>query len=303
MKNSAKYPIRQPKSVLPLFRGKKISLWDMIQFAINNFIFDFLSLRGFQQEIESRIEKDGEFSELTTAEKKQAEEIFNAVSNHFYVVEPSKSNALVLSMHLSPDEESDIKFLRDLKIALRKIEDAIESDFLSLNLAIVQPPLTKFFEEKTLFGKKVNRNFPSSRADIKDAGNCLAVDLNTAAVFHLMRVMEFGLRALSVHLGIKKFKKKPTSKPIPIDLGTWEEIIVALNEKLAALRTKARSKKREVELDFYNELLGELRSVKDLMRNKVMHARVIYDHHQAKSAFDHVKAFMQRLATRVSETN
>src|SRR5208282_2687692 len=55
---------------------------------------------------------------------------------------------------------------------------------------------TKFFEPLELFGNKVYQNFKSARTEIKDAGNCLAADLNTAAVFHLMRASEFGLRAL-----------------------------------------------------------------------------------------------------------
>jgi hypothetical protein len=47
-----------------------------------------------------------------------------------------------------------------------------------------------------LFGPKVAAAFPSQEAtyEIQETGSCLALGRNTAAVFHLMRVLEKGLR-------------------------------------------------------------------------------------------------------------
>jgi len=50
----------------------------------------------------------------------------------------------------------------------------------------------QYFEQEMLFGLEVCLTFGEAQEDIKDAGNCLAADLNTAAVFHLMRVVEYG---------------------------------------------------------------------------------------------------------------
>ena len=62
----------------------------------------------------------------------------------------------------------------------------------------------------------MSRHFKSAKDDIGAAGNCYAADLHTAAVFHLMRVAEKGMKALARHLGIKKVTK---TKPLTLALG------------------------------------------------------------------------------------
>lgn len=67
-----------------------------------------------------------------------------------------------------------------------------------------------------MFGEKVSLNFPSALEDIKEVGNCYATDRNTACVFHCMRVVEYGLRALAKRLRVK------LPKNLHIDLAEWE---------------------------------------------------------------------------------
>ena len=66
----------------------------------------------------------------------------------------------------------------------------------------VRPEYVSFYSDPMLFGEKTNDSFPSAIDDISDAGKCLALAQGTAAVFHLMRIMEVGLRSLSRSLGI-----------------------------------------------------------------------------------------------------
>jgi len=47
-----------------------------------------------------------------------------------------------------------------------------------------------------LFGEEVHKAFPDARNDVHEAGCCMALTRSTAAVFHLMRVLECGLAAL-----------------------------------------------------------------------------------------------------------
>ena len=49
---------------------------------------------------------------------------------------------------------------------------------------------SEFVDKDRLFGDKVYDAFASARGDIREAGNCLAAECNTAAVFHLMRASE-----------------------------------------------------------------------------------------------------------------
>jgi maltooligosyltrehalose synthase len=111
-----------------------------------------------------------------------------------------------------------------------------------------------------------------------------------------MRVVELGLRELADHLKAKTIIKKLKQTKVPIELGTWEEIIGTLEVKLDGFRKLRRGHKREKKIETCTELLKQFRDVKDLFRNKVMHTRVRYDEKQAESAFDHVSAFMLALS-------
>jgi hypothetical protein len=163
-------------------------------------------------------------------------------------------------------------------------------------LAFIPSEKVKFFEQEALFGKFVNRAFASAMPDIKAAGNCMAADLNTAAVFHLMRVVERGLRAFARHLHV----------PIPkseLEYKNWQTIIDQFPKAIESkLNKKMPPKRRSELLKFYSGVTGQFEFFKDVWRNHCAHARGHYDAPQAQSAFDHVKSFMQRLASKVSET-
>src|SRR5690606_2199938 len=109
-------------------------------------------------------------------------------------------------------------------------------------LALVPPEKAKFFESDELFGTEVATAFPSARQDIKDAGNCLALDLNTAAVFHLMRVMEVGVKAMARHLKVRI--------KAGLDYVTLGEMAKKIDAKLQSKTLKARGKKRTEALEF-----------------------------------------------------
>ena len=87
---------------------------------------------------------------------------------------------------------------------------------------MIENSKSEHLENEALFGDCVWASFPSAREDIKSAGNCLALNLNTAAVFHLMRTAELGMRALAENLKVR-LKQKGKSKPIKH--AGWDDII------------------------------------------------------------------------------
>lgn len=137
--------------------------------------------------------------------------------------------------------------------------------------------------------------FPSAEEDTKQACLCISVEANTAAIFHLMRVAEIGLRALA------RDRRVVIPKDVPLDLATWEEIIRQLEQAENAIREYKRTLAREAQLAFYHGALMEFRAFKNLWRNRTMHTREVYDANQAMSAFYHVRDFMRILASKISE--
>jgi hypothetical protein len=190
--------------------------------------------------------------------------------------------------------EEKLCHCEDIATELNQISNVIDCELDEKTLAYIPSARAAFFEQEALFGDLVRKAFPSAEQHIKDAGNCLASELHTAAVFHLMCVVEIGLRGVAKQLKVKTVKKNT-----PLELGTWEDVIRELESKVNG--RFPRSKKGQQESDFYKGLFVEFRAFKDLWRNKVMHVRIEYDSNQAQSAFDHVRDFMQRLVAHISE--
>lgn len=132
--------------------------------------------------------------------------------------------------------------------------------------------------------------FPSAEADIKAAVDLWALYHSTASVYHLMRVLEHGLKALATDLG-KTF-----------DIQNWQNI---LDEIEAEIRNQAKALPRGVaksdRLRFLSEAAKEFHFFKDGWRNHVSHNRAVYDHYQARSVMDHVRSFMNGLSSQLSE--
>ena len=159
----------------------------------------------------------------------------------------------------------------------------------------------EFIDNERLFGDQVHDAFSSAKEDIIEVGNCLAVECNTAAVFHLMRICEFGLRALAKDRNIE-FKDKP------LELKEWGQIVPKLDSVLKEMRDTDVKRWRtpeikESQIHFYSELMPDARAFNEAWRRHLSHAdpEAFYDRNYAASIMEHVKNFMQRLATKISE--
>jgi hypothetical protein len=159
----------------------------------------------------------------------------------------------------------------------------------------------KYFNAVRLFGEEVDSAFPYARDDIREAGNCMATERNTAAVFHLMRVVEWGLRALCGSLGMRQVRRSKRSH-IPLAWADWETLLNQLQPRIESRINKLkRGARRQAEQEFYYPILQDIRGIKDAWRNQVMHTRSEYSRVQADAVFEHVRRIMSTLATRISE--
>jgi len=165
---------------------------------------------------------------------------------------------------------------------LRQCTDALLADIWDRKFVQIDKALSDHVHNPTLFGVEVYQAFRSARFDVEDGGNCLAVGCDTAAVFHFMRVAEYGLRALAHDRRIRIPRNRP------IDLATWDDIIKELEKAEEAIRNYPATLAREAQFDFYHGAMMEFKRFKNKFRNQVMHARKSYDSHQAASAFEHV---------------
>ena len=184
---------------------------------------------------------------------------------------------------------------------MRGLQADFIKELMAISLAFIPPEKLKYFEEDFLFGTIVTVNFPDAVPEIKCAGNCLAADLNTAAVFHLMRVVNIGLRELAWFLQIKKIGEKKLE--YCRDEQILKAIESAVDKKLESVDTLKRDEKWEKLKAFYRGLLIDLRYFKDIDRDPTAHARKTYNENGALDVFTHVRDFMQRLAGHITTSH
>lgn len=135
----------------------------------------------------------------------------------------------------------------------------------------------EYFEQEALFGENVKNAFKDAANDIKNAGNCYAANLYTAIIFHLMRIAEYGLRALARERGV-------TLKNKPLEWGEWGIIIRDIEKKVDPMESAHAGPEKDAALSFYRGIIGKLRAFKIVYRHPTMHPRYDYDEYEAWKA-------------------
>jgi len=180
----------------------------------------------------------------------------------------------------------------DVREQLADLSRRFEDDLKATLCFFIPHDREKYWKANRPFGPDVFARFSSTRIDLEEAGNCLACRRSTAAVFHLMRVMEVGLRALGATL----------NDPY-LDPGrnrSWEKILRGCN---AQLREEPGRRVQEWQDDptFFAGATATLMAVKDAWRNPTMHVEINYDDERALDVWNAVGGFMRHLATKLSD--
>jgi hypothetical protein len=135
--------------------------------------------------------------------------------------------------------------------------------------------------------------FPTIERDVFDATDCYAAGHGTASVFHSMRVVEHGLRALAKERKIRLPKNKQ------VEWANWQDIIRELDKEIEIVGRKRAGASKDAALAFYSGARADLNGFKDEYRNLVMHVRGNYDDLHALRALTNVHSFMERIAAKI----
>jgi hypothetical protein len=180
-----------------------------------------------------------------------------------------------------------------LAMDVKEVSQQIIDDLSELYFFHV-PSVRVDFYDKPIFGEKVERRFSSAIADIREAGNCFALGRWTGVVHHCMGAVQVGLTVLAEHLGIS----------IDILVDDWNTIITKIEGAITVKRKDAtraeatddqKSRWRRAQT-FYNEIMIDVRAIKDAWRNPTAHFRRQYDETSSKKVLEKVGDFMRNLA-------
>ena len=175
-------------------------------------------------------------------------------------------NLAVLASRLQP-------LVRDLHL---RVLDELEDRFF-----LVIPPehVAHYRQKEPVFGRVVADAFPNAMEDVSEAGKCLALGRWTAVVFHLMRVMEYGVQRFGAKLGIALTEEK-----------NWQNILDEINKAIKSLDHRSPQTKA------YAAAASHLYHVKIAWRNEVMHPKQTYTPEEAVAVFRAVDVFIRDLA-------
>jgi hypothetical protein len=125
---------------------------------------------------------------------------------------------------------------------------------------------------------------------VSEAGKCHALHRSTACVFHLMRVLEIGLSVFAALFGVSASHTN------------WHNIIEGIEKAVRNMPSDPnKSANWKEEQEFYSQAAGHFMVLKDAWRNYTAHARGKFTEEEAETMFINVRAFMQKLATRLHE--
>jgi hypothetical protein len=151
-----------------------------------------------------------------------------------------------------------------------------------------------YYDDRMEYGSEARRfipilrKFESAIDDVNSACNCYGSGNFTAAVFHLMRVCEYGLVSLC--------------RAVDVDPSTssWEGLLKKIKHTLDVNSSQKPSGWKHDE-QFYSEAAALLINVKNAWRNSVSHIRRTYTEDAARIIFNNVEALMLHLCTRLAE--
>ena len=176
----------------------------------------------------------------------------------------------------------------ELVILVREFCNNLMVELSSAWFLMISAEEREFYEQREpAFGAAVASAFAKASDDVSAASRCFALEEWTACVFHLMRVLEHGLRALAATVGL------PTEA---MRHENWKNIIDQIERKIREMESLPKSPEKVSKIQFLSEAAIQFRYFKDSWRNHVSHAHASYDRHSGYPVWLHVKAFMQHMA-------
>ncbi|MES0003714.1 hypothetical protein NKJ64_00960 [Mesorhizobium sp. M0062] len=285
--------------------GKLWSLWDMLQLKVGRLIelLERLNVeKGWFERTEHEMISAGAGVGPGTAtvlyEKSFVKTLLEAVAE---IEQIARENSLVSTYQASertrqflsqvPVDDPKVEGVRmtaencgTVFAHLSEIVSRIRDDCRARIYLQMSPDHRALYEPVgPLFGEDVEQKFPIALDDIAEAGKCLAVGQGTATVFHLMRVVEAGLRALAADLSIDYAP-------------SWESYKKKLEKLLDSANHANLTHGQKAKRPFYQDALGDVVAIKTAWRNPTMHIVKSYDVGQAAVIWAATESFMRHIA-------
>jgi len=278
-------------------------LWDlreMLELKAGAFLAVMTNLASLSSWIEATSEYAGkehhfhEDNRLHEAERDHLRGQLQSLKDHLTTMEADVT--LIAVDELLERAHWQLTTWGHVKERLREIGNTLRREVSTKTLLVLEPKEQAYFAPKEPhFGGAVAAKFLSAAFDIDEASKCFALGRSTASVFHLMRVMEIGIRATARCLGIPD--------PIKPAERNWGHILGEIRKDLDAHGGAAPTKAWAVagDKEFFEGAYASLDAVRVAWRNTTMHVENKYTTDEAEHIWSAVKGFITKLASRCDE--
>lgn len=173
----------------------------------------------------------------------------------------------------------------ELATMLTELHKRVHEDLDALIFLVVPSDKASFFDIDWLRNTSLFDAFPTAVfPEMQNAGRCYAFGQNEACMFHLMRIVDYGLRLVAASL------------TIPYDARNWMGIGDAIQKNMEAKYSVKTSDWKQSE-PFYASILTDIQAISRGHRNPVIHEiEKKYDDKEAHYMLVVVEAFMSHLA-------
>lgn len=222
--------------------------------------------------------------DLDAEEKKHLSECIESIAELCSELELEVSQTL-----FSDALDDPPKTFREFNLLIRALYAEIKNKLF----VFVPTHRKKFMQPRHFMVEATKKSFPSARIEMAHAGRCHAVGMYTAAVFHSIRAVEIGLRAMATSLNV--------AFPFPLEQADQENVISQIESKIVDLKKMPKSAQKDEDQNFYSKAAIEFRYFKDGWRVRMAHTRETYKESQALGVIEHAASFLGILATRLKE--
>jgi hypothetical protein len=279
-------------------QGQPVSLYDMLACNAKPYYTATRQLFEFEEDIKKRISKRDRDSQLSESELRDLRSVLGKTVHYCSKIGLKRA---VLRLHVfgRKFQKLDGTLIHDCGLSLDNVRQHLEElqtdirvDLNDPKFAFIPETFVQYCNNEKLFDNElveVSKRFPKANIEFTSAGNCFAAEEYTACVFHLMRGLEQGLRALAKAVGVP-FPKQYDQK-------TWGTLIRDIKGNIEKMPKTDRN------LDFYNGAASQFRFFQNAWRDYVMHTKekYPYDYYEAARVMEHARDFMRHIAPRLKE--
>jgi hypothetical protein len=271
--------------------GKLWSLWDMLELNAADFYEAVTRIQHARTSFEERPKSDEPISDELVLSIMRAR--LDSLEKSLKVL-----NARVTSMAVAELRKSLDTFIEptyaDVAMGFKDVGDTLRRELTLAKVLVLEPKAQEFYApQESLLGIDFELSFLQQGSyELDEAAKCFALGRPTASVFHCMRLLEVGIRAMARSLGI--------SDPIHPAERNWAVILKTIKDGIEAKwsTTQSRSTGDGV---IFESLYASLDAIKNPWRNAAMHVEGKYTDAEAEHILFVVKGFMKKLSDRMDE--